>query len=118
MNDSIVTCGNCQRSWDESLDPAPSAMCHYCNGKGYTTAPTEDHAFFVVSDDDEVTAVFVDQYEWRDTFGCYAHVGQHSTCSLDWIKEQTPATSDQRSALVAELSQIYDRLNVNPTFPR
>ena len=34
-----VTCGNCQRSWDEDKDPAPSALCHWCHGRGYSTAP-------------------------------------------------------------------------------
>jgi hypothetical protein len=33
---SKVTCGNCLRSWDESKDPAPSALCHWCHGRGYS----------------------------------------------------------------------------------
>lgn len=37
-----VTCGNCNRSWCERCDPAPAAMCHYCNGKGYSTAGMKD----------------------------------------------------------------------------
>lgn len=35
---SKVTCGNCHRSWDEIKDPAPSAMCHFCHGRGHSDA--------------------------------------------------------------------------------
>lgn len=34
-----VTCGNCGKSWDESRDPAPSALCHWCHGRGESTHP-------------------------------------------------------------------------------
>lgn len=34
-----ATCGNCNRSWCFKCDPCPSAMCHWCNGRGYSTAP-------------------------------------------------------------------------------
>jgi len=36
-----VTCGNCNHSWCESCDPAPSAMCHWCNGMGESFASLE-----------------------------------------------------------------------------
>ena len=39
LNRNIVTCGNCHNSWDESLDPCPSALCPVCNGRGYSTHP-------------------------------------------------------------------------------
>lgn len=35
----IVTCGICNRSWDAEKDPAPAALCHWCHGRGYSTAP-------------------------------------------------------------------------------
>jgi len=40
MHDSehTVTCGNCANSWCERCDPAPSAMCHWCHGRGYSMA--------------------------------------------------------------------------------
>ncbi len=38
---SKVTCGNCGRSWDERQDPAPSALCHWCHGRGHSTAPLD-----------------------------------------------------------------------------
>jgi hypothetical protein len=34
-----VTCGTCNRSWCGRCDPAPSALCHYCHGRGHTNAP-------------------------------------------------------------------------------
>lgn len=34
-----VQCGHCGLQWCEHHDPAPSAMCHACHGRGYTTAP-------------------------------------------------------------------------------
>ena len=34
-----VTCGNCSAEWCERCDPAPSALCHTCHGRGYSTAP-------------------------------------------------------------------------------
>lgn len=34
-----VTCGNCGTEWCERCDPAPSALCHVCHGRGHTTAP-------------------------------------------------------------------------------
>ena len=33
-----VTCGNCDRSWCEYCDPAPSALCHWCHGRGHSDA--------------------------------------------------------------------------------
>lgn len=36
---AIVTCGGCGRQWCESCDPAPSALCHYCHGRGFSLAP-------------------------------------------------------------------------------
>jgi hypothetical protein len=54
----------------------------------------------------ECTAVFV--AEPHDVYGryivCYAHVGQHSSCSWDWVAKNTvPATPDQYASLLAEL---------------
>lgn len=38
-HNAVVTCGICDRSWCEDEDPAPAALCHYCHGRGYSTAP-------------------------------------------------------------------------------
>lgn len=34
----IATCGNCERSWCDACDPTPSALCHWCHGRGHSTA--------------------------------------------------------------------------------
>jgi hypothetical protein len=36
-----VTCGDCGREWCERCDPCPSALCHWCHGRGYSLAPLE-----------------------------------------------------------------------------
>lgn len=33
-----ATCGNCGASWCSRCDPAPSALCHSCHGRGHSTA--------------------------------------------------------------------------------
>lgn len=33
-----VTCGGCGNAWCEACDPAPSALCHWCHGRGASTA--------------------------------------------------------------------------------
>jgi len=38
-HDAVVTCGNCGAKWCEDCDPAPSALCHTCHGRGYSIAP-------------------------------------------------------------------------------
>lgn len=35
---AVVTCGTCRAQWCERCDPAPGALCHTCNGRGYSTA--------------------------------------------------------------------------------
>lgn len=67
----------------------------------------------------EVTAVFpacpADMH--GRTLTCYSHIGQHSACSLDWLRTTRPATPDEYAALKAELEgapygyrlRIYDR---------
>lgn len=40
LQPEIATCGNCSKSWCDRCDPvAVSALCHYCNGRGSSTAP-------------------------------------------------------------------------------
>lgn len=34
-----VTCGGCGNAWCERCDPAPSALCHWCHGRGESFAP-------------------------------------------------------------------------------
>lgn len=39
LQPATVTCGICGRAWCGRCDPAPSALCPWCHGPGYSTAP-------------------------------------------------------------------------------
>lgn len=39
---------------------------------------------------------------------CYAHVGQHGTCSLDYYRETKPASEEESADLYRELRGIYE----------
>ena len=43
---NIATCGKCHKAWCDDCDPAPSALCHYCHGRGYSYAPRKDIGAF------------------------------------------------------------------------
>lgn len=71
----------------------------------------------------EVTAVFLSRDTHPTLLGtnrvCYAHVGQHGECSLQWAHQNTrPATPDEYAPLLRELEQRYsvegDTLDVRP----
>lgn len=56
----------------------------------------------------EVTAVFPSECgtdEWD--FTCYAHVGQHGSCSRQWYNTARKAKPAQYESLLAELRGIY-----------
>ncbi len=36
-----VECGGCHRGWCERCDPGPAALCPFCHGRGYSTAPRQ-----------------------------------------------------------------------------
>ena len=57
----------------------------------------------------EVTAVFPTQVERDGSFTVYAHVGQHSTGSREWMTSRTrPATPAEYASLLHELRDIYE----------
>jgi len=57
-----------------------------------------------------VTAVFPEMEGSPGMMTCYAHVGQHSSCSLGWMREKTrPAKPEEYKNLANELRSIgYD----------
>lgn len=58
----------------------------------------------------EIVAVFptmLGGYKYMDMM-CYAHIGQHSGCSLQWYWKTKPARYPEYSDLLAELKQIYE----------
>lgn len=58
----------------------------------------------------EVTAVFptlphdYNGFYWT----CYAHLGQHSSCSSEWYYSTRPATPEEYAPLLRELRGIYE----------
>lgn len=56
----------------------------------------------------EITAVFPTECGTsRYDMTCYAHVGQHSVCQVDWYRETRKAKPEEYADLLAELSQVY-----------
>lgn len=58
---------------------------------------------------DPVTAVFADSLDEESpgVYTVYAHVGQHSTGSPEWLDTRTrPATEEEYAPLLAELQRI------------
>ena len=70
--------------------------------------------------DGEIIAVF--PYCWNKKnhdITCYAHVGQHGPCELDFYRNCTkPAKPDEYAELLSELRTIYDDLKVMKRLPR
>lgn len=70
---------------------------------GKNTLEAESVVLFRKSivDSDEITAVFPFEEGIRNRdaiVSCYAHVGQHSTCHLDWVTENTRAATPEEYA--------------------
>ena len=67
--------------------------------------------------DGDITAVFIDDKPCFPYLGCYAHIGQHNVCSVEWIRKTKPAKNYNN--LLNELEEIgYDvevikRINYN-----
>jgi hypothetical protein len=61
----------------------------------------------------EITAVFPEwtEHSWAYVT-CYAHFGQHGTCSHEWYMTTSPATPDEYADLKAELERIDYVLDV------
>lgn len=48
-----------------------------------------------------------------DSMECYAHIGQHGTCSVDWYREKTrPARVEEYAPLARELESLGYRLDI------
>jgi len=41
-------------------------------------------------------------------YTCYAHIGQHSSCSREWYQSTRPATESESESLLRELRGIYE----------
>jgi len=73
---------------------------------------------FVKDSTGEITAVFPQLNYNKRLYGtnkktCYAHIGQHSVCSKDWLKETVRATIVEYADLFHELVSIgYEPLKI------
>lgn len=56
----------------------------------------------------EVTAVLPTLEANRHMAVCYAHIGQHGECSIDWYRATRPAKPDEYASLLRELQGIYE----------
>lgn len=57
----------------------------------------------------DVTAVFPTAAAGPGQMTCYAHIGQHSGCTLDWYYATRPAAPAEYASLLAELRGIYEQ---------
>lgn len=78
--------------------------------KEYPEVPANITVLFLLEQDseDQVFAFFPDEkYDDRVNMRtCYAHVGQHSACSIDYVAVCEEATPEQYKDLLAELRNI------------
>jgi len=57
----------------------------------------------------EVTAVFPTlPADYVGNLTCYAHIGQHGSCSAEWLRSTRPASESEVAPLLAELRRIYE----------
>lgn len=66
------------------------------------------------TDGGDVTAVFptIAEDSTANTVRCYSHLGQHSTCSLNWVQDHSRsmrALPEDYAKLLAEIKGIYER---------
>ena len=70
--------------------------------------------FFCSEPDGEVLAVFPWSFVLNDgknlvnggTFDCYSHAGQHSTCTLEYIKQDTKPVAKNDGRALALLDEL------------
>jgi len=54
----------------------------------------------------------LDSYNGTDTRTCYAHLGQHSACSPDYVKDLPLATKKEYTGLLNELTGLGYNIKV------
>lgn len=68
---------------------------------------------FFIEPDGDVVAYFPNMKSSGIHKTCYAHIGQHSACSPDYVKELKPATRKQYKDLKEELESIGYKLSIH-----
>ena len=75
--------------------------------------------FLIEKESNDVFAFFPreDYYRYKsDTKTCYAHIGQHSACSMEYAKECKLATKNEYKDLEIELKSIGYDLYIQKVF--
>ena len=72
-----------------------------------------DNVLFLINEN-ELFAFFPDiEADNQGNKLSYAHIGQHSACSIEYANEATKATTDEYQSLYNELTKVIDyKLNV------
>ena len=64
-------------------------------------------------EDGDIIAVFAEDIQSNNMIGCYVHLGQHTTMSLDYYSKETiPATPEEYADLKRELESIGYNIEV------
>ena len=80
----------------------------------FESESTKTDVVFYIDTDGDVFAYFPnDDADDKGNKTCYAHVGQHSACSPDYVKKLKKATPEEYASLQKELvGQGYTDLNI------
>lgn len=89
---------------DNEYDAFISALTGQTLMIGRDMTETDTVVLFRRDEDGEITAVMPFDAGSPGMMTCYAHIGQHSSCHIDWVKETFPASEEEYSALKAELT--------------
>lgn len=79
------------------------------------TEPKIKTQFLFEKDSDTEVFAFFPEMDYNDTPGlktCYAHIGQHSACHIDYAAECKPAGPEHYQQLKEELESIGYELEV------
>lgn len=80
---------------------------------GESASPKTDVIFYVDTDGDVFAYFPNDDADNKGNKTCYSHVGQHSACAPDYVKDLKKATPEEYASLQKELvGQGYTDLNV------
>ena len=69
--------------------------------------------FYFHEENQDLLAFFPNNQESKGFFLSYCHIGQHSECSLNYIKECRKATIKEYTPLKTELESIGYNLKIN-----
>ncbi|TLX15972.1 hypothetical protein [Rhizobium sp. MHM7A] len=89
---------------DNEYDAFISALTGQTVMIGKDMTETDTVVLFRRDEEGEITAVMPFEQGSPDMMICYAHIGQHGSCHIDWVKETFPASEDEYRALKAELT--------------